>query len=292
MAGRKGAAIAEGEGGSTAIEMRQVFWRMVVQVEECRPSYSLEGQFGSPSSSSSVMTRADVKALQALEAMKLCHDFDSTMSVKSLATIRKRYSIPTEYEIPSEEATRKMPEVSGKHPIEAPSGQWKKAKVLGRHKSRHEGEKSKSRATKGKKPTTSIEETPTPRVRSKSVKELSTHPGEDGRDYHVIRVSSRPEHAPDAPLEVHLSQLTHIMWIWQDGEASANHHYFMALFDRVHDFGRVIIALDNKSDVLRKEVQKLKAGGDPDTVVVVEQWGSEAQPLVDCLKNELEEVTR
>ncbi|RWV95748.1 hypothetical protein GW17_00041607 [Ensete ventricosum] len=205
------------------------------------------------------MTRADVKALQALEAMKLCHDFDSTMSVKSLATIRKRYSIPTEYvlhaptpwqrpyhtcpegfnisidvweaglrfplhpEIPSEEATRKMPEVSGKHPVEAPSGQWKKAKVLGRHKSRHEGEKSKSRATKGKKPTTSIEETPTPRVRSKSVKELSTHPGEDGRDYHVIRVSSRPEHAPDAPLEVHLSQLTHIMWIWQDGEASAKY---------------------------------------------------------------------
>ncbi|RWW68965.1 hypothetical protein BHE74_00023467 [Ensete ventricosum] len=167
MAGRKGAAIAEGEGGSTAIEMRQVFWRMVAQ-----------GPSGLGSN---------------------------------------------EVEIPSEEATRKMPEVSGKHPVEAPSGQWKKAKVLGRHKSRHEGEKSKSRATKGKKPTTSIEETPTPRVRSKSVKELSTHPGEDGRDYHVIRVSSRPEHAPDAPLEVHLSQLTHIMWIWQDGEASVKY---------------------------------------------------------------------
>ncbi|RRT67565.1 hypothetical protein B296_00016294 [Ensete ventricosum] len=220
------------------------------------------------------MTRADVKALQALEAMKLCHDFDSTMSVKSLATIRKHYSIPTEYvlhaptpwqrpyhtcpegfnisidawevglrfplhpEIPPEEATRKMPEVSGKRPVEVPSGQWKKAKVLGWHKSRHE-------------------------------------------DYSVDKFHL----GLTSPSLVFANALTRLL-PWQ------SHHYYMTLFDRVHDFGRVIIALDNKSDVLQKEVQKLKAGGDPDTVVVVEQWGSEAQPLVDCLKNELEEVTR
>ncbi|RRT77102.1 hypothetical protein B296_00010791 [Ensete ventricosum] len=43
------------------------------------------------------MTRADVIALQALELMKSCHDFDSTVSIESLDTIQKHYSIPTEY---------------------------------------------------------------------------------------------------------------------------------------------------------------------------------------------------
>ncbi|RWW71273.1 hypothetical protein BHE74_00020994 [Ensete ventricosum] len=43
------------------------------------------------------MARADAKALQALEAMKSHHDFDSTMSLESLASIRKRFSISNEY---------------------------------------------------------------------------------------------------------------------------------------------------------------------------------------------------
>ncbi|RRT55483.1 hypothetical protein B296_00032326 [Ensete ventricosum] len=33
----------------------------------------------------------------SLEAIKLCHDFYSTMSIESLAIIRKRYSISAEY---------------------------------------------------------------------------------------------------------------------------------------------------------------------------------------------------
>ncbi|RRT74527.1 hypothetical protein B296_00018201 [Ensete ventricosum] len=43
------------------------------------------------------MARADAKALQALEAMKSHHDFDSTVSLDSLASIRKRFSILNEY---------------------------------------------------------------------------------------------------------------------------------------------------------------------------------------------------
>ncbi|RWW70175.1 hypothetical protein BHE74_00022159 [Ensete ventricosum] len=46
--------------------------------EECRPSGSLRDQSSPPSSSSGVMTQADVKALQALKVMKSYHDFDST----------------------------------------------------------------------------------------------------------------------------------------------------------------------------------------------------------------------
>ncbi|RWW78336.1 hypothetical protein BHE74_00013485 [Ensete ventricosum] len=44
---------------------------------------------------------ARVLALQALEVMKSCDDFDSTMSLESLATIRWRYSIPSEYVLPA-----------------------------------------------------------------------------------------------------------------------------------------------------------------------------------------------
>ncbi|RRT35400.1 hypothetical protein B296_00043745 [Ensete ventricosum] len=92
-------------------------------------------------------------------------------------------------EIPLGEATKKAPEASGKHPAEAPSGQRKKAKVHGRHKSYREGEKSRSRAAKGKEPTALVEGTPSPRARPKSVKELcNARLREDGRDYHVIQM--------------------------------------------------------------------------------------------------------
>ncbi|RZR93265.1 hypothetical protein BHM03_00021724 [Ensete ventricosum] len=121
-------------------------------------------------------------------------------------------------EIPLEEATQKAPEASGKRLVEAPSGQRKKTKVPGRHKPHCEGERSKSRAAKGKKPTAPVEVASAPRMRPTSVKELcSAHPGVDDRDYHIIRL-----------------------------------------------------------DILRKEVQKLKARDDPDAVVVAKQRAFEA----------------
>ncbi|RZS25380.1 hypothetical protein BHM03_00058568 [Ensete ventricosum] len=43
------------------------------------------------------MTGADAKALQALEAMKSHHDFDSIVCLESLGSVRKRFSIPSEY---------------------------------------------------------------------------------------------------------------------------------------------------------------------------------------------------
>ncbi|RRT37304.1 hypothetical protein B296_00050693 [Ensete ventricosum] len=49
--------------------------------EEYRPSCSSGDQSEPPSLSSGVMTRADVKALQALEVMKSSHDFDSTVNI-------------------------------------------------------------------------------------------------------------------------------------------------------------------------------------------------------------------
>ncbi|RZS01222.1 hypothetical protein BHM03_00031041, partial [Ensete ventricosum] len=59
--------------------------------------YQIDCRPGPESSSSGVMTGADAKALQALEAMKLHHDFDSTVYLESLGSVRKRFSIPSEY---------------------------------------------------------------------------------------------------------------------------------------------------------------------------------------------------
>ncbi|KAJ8484737.1 hypothetical protein OPV22_017222 [Ensete ventricosum] len=42
------------------------------------------------------MIGADAKALQALEAMKSHHDFDSTICLESLGSVRKHFSIPSE----------------------------------------------------------------------------------------------------------------------------------------------------------------------------------------------------
>ncbi|RZR70467.1 hypothetical protein BHM03_00000075 [Ensete ventricosum] len=138
-------------------------------------------------------------------------------------------------------------------------------------------------------------------------------------------MSSLPERAPDAPLEIDLAPLTYGDGIWLDGEASAKYiratqipklasdlytlpsevlmdgatkamvlsqHYQVALFDRVHDAGRVITSMDNRVDLLRKEVQRLKEGGDPDAVAAVEARASEAQSLADNLQTELEEANR
>ncbi|RRT75164.1 hypothetical protein B296_00006337 [Ensete ventricosum] len=109
-----------------------------------------------------------------------------------------------------------------------------------------------------------------------------------------------PEQASDAPLVPDLRPLTHGTPFWQSGEASAtyirgvllprlasdlyillsevlmdgtakamvlNQHYQAALFDRVHDAGRVITSLDGKVTLLRQELQDLKEGGNPDALL-------------------------
>ncbi|RZR97184.1 hypothetical protein BHM03_00026307 [Ensete ventricosum] len=175
------------------------------RAEECQHSGSSRGQSNPLSLSSGVMTRADVKALQALEVMKSCHDFDPT-------------------EILAEEATRRALKVPIKRPAEDSTNHRKKTKVSGRQRSHHEGDKSRSRAAKGKRPIDLSEETPAPRAKPKSVKELcSTCLGEDDRDYHAIRMCNLPECTSNVLLEMDLTPRTHGMRIWLDGEASTRY---------------------------------------------------------------------
>ncbi|RWW12377.1 hypothetical protein BHE74_00003753 [Ensete ventricosum] len=50
--------------------------------------------------------------------------------------------------------------------------------------------------------------------------------------------------------------------------------------------------MDNKLDVLRKEIQRLKEDADPKVVAAVERRASEAQTQVENLEAELEEARR
>ncbi|RWW36728.1 hypothetical protein BHE74_00058271, partial [Ensete ventricosum] len=92
------------------------------------------------------------------------------------------------------------------------------------HRLPHEANKSASQVAKGKGPAGPTEETPTPRPKLRSVRELcSAHPGVDDRDYHAIQMSNLPKHALDAPLEIDLAPLTYRDGIWLDGEASTKY---------------------------------------------------------------------
>ncbi|RZS25636.1 hypothetical protein BHM03_00058861, partial [Ensete ventricosum] len=137
------------------------------------------------------------------------------------------------------------------------------------------------RATRGKGPVDTSVEPPSPRQRPKSVRELcSAHAGVDGHDYHTIRMCNLHEQASDAPLDPDLRPLTH---------GTSNQHYQAALFDRVHDAGRVITSLDGKMTLLCQELQDLKEGGNPDAVAVAEVRAAEAQSLAEHLRVELDE---
>ncbi|RRT68962.1 hypothetical protein B296_00026183 [Ensete ventricosum] len=145
-------------------------------------------------------------------------------------------------EIPLVEATRKVPESFGKCQAETLSGQRKKSKVSGQHKSRCKGEKSMPQVAEGEKSDPPNKRTPDARPKPKSVRELcSARLRVDGRDFHAILV---------------------------------------------------ITSLGDKVDGLRKEVQRLKDGGNPNTMTVTEQRASEAQSLADHLKVKLEEATQ
>ncbi|RWW06455.1 hypothetical protein GW17_00030213, partial [Ensete ventricosum] len=232
------------------------------RAEECQPSGSSRGQSNPLSLSSGVMTRADVKALQALE------------------------------EILAEEATRRALKVPIKRPAEDSTNHRKKTKVSGRQRSHHEGDKSRSRAAKGKRPIDLAEETLAPRTKPKSVEELLHFQRAFGNGFDAAN-------AWDADLarwgsfdEIYLRhtdplvgvRLVHLVIRGSNGLGGEDHGTgkfpldpslsFLRfafvfntiahpLLDRVHDVGRVITSLDNKVDFLCKEVQRLKEVGDP-----------------------------
>ncbi|RWW75969.1 hypothetical protein BHE74_00015971 [Ensete ventricosum] len=147
----------------------------------------------------------DVRALKALEVMKSYHDCDLTLSAELLSVIREHYSIPSEYILHAS--------ALGQCPYDSlPSGFSISIDALEAR----------------------LRFLPSPCDRGVShmvnlnlvhVREemCSAQPGVDGKDYHVVRMINLPEHDPNAPLEMHLSPLTHGTWIWQDETASVKY---------------------------------------------------------------------
>ncbi|RWW73684.1 hypothetical protein BHE74_00018423 [Ensete ventricosum] len=194
-----------------------------------RNSGSESGQSEPCSSSSGVMTRIDIKAFLALEVMKSCYGFDSTLTVESLFMIQKRYSIPDEYGLhASFLGQRTYDAYPGGFSISIDaldvrlSSSQKKMKVSNHHKSRQEGEGSKSCPSKGKEQGGPAGETQAPRPhRSRSVKKLDQiSAGEGDVGYHTLRMTDLPLSDPDVPLEAQWPNLKQGTKVWVDGAAS------------------------------------------------------------------------
>ncbi|RWW60044.1 hypothetical protein BHE74_00032987 [Ensete ventricosum] len=65
----------------------------------------------------------------------------------------------------------------------------------------------------------------------------------------------------------------------------------MALADCVFNAGQVISVIDNKVEVIRKEVAELKVRSELEAIAAVKLRASEVQDLTDHLKVEPEEVS-
>ncbi|RRT84341.1 hypothetical protein B296_00003616 [Ensete ventricosum] len=49
-----------------------------------------------------------------------------------------------------------------------------------------------------------------------------------------------------------------------------SHHYQMALFDHVHDAGRLVTIMDHRATNFQQEIEELKSGGSPKAVAVAD----------------------
>ncbi|RZS26566.1 hypothetical protein BHM03_00059920 [Ensete ventricosum] len=192
--------------------------------------------------------------------MKADHDIDTTVIERSLAVIRERYSIPTEYELhvpqPGQrpfssdtpdrmdlDELRGMPKVSGgKAPstrtaapareVDDPARRPNRVKVLTRrHKSRHGEGETRSRS-KGKEPTAPLEELETPvesdeggaslaHHRPRSMKDLfKTKVHKDDAGYYTLHMFDLGHQDLDKEMKARWRGLKNSMKIWNDSSAA------------------------------------------------------------------------
>ncbi|RRT60616.1 hypothetical protein B296_00024894 [Ensete ventricosum] len=116
-----------------------------------------EPEESSSGASSGPPSPVDTRVLRDLDVMKAGHDLDTTVTEGSLAAIRERCSIPTEYGL-HVLRSRQRPYGSEAPGIDDLARRHKKVKILSRrHKSRH-GEGGSRSHSKGKEPIVPIEE--------------------------------------------------------------------------------------------------------------------------------------
>ncbi|RRT31861.1 hypothetical protein B296_00047455 [Ensete ventricosum] len=184
---------------------------------------------------------------------------------------------PTDGASPAREAPPKRPVVSSPEQAEDMGRHHKKVKVLTRkHKSRLGEGESRSRS-KGKEPATPSEEPEAPIGSRRGALHQSTN----SRAEEFERGLLHPQLARELytlPSEVLMARVAKEMVLSQ--------HFQMALFDRVHDAGRLITFMDYRVKQLQEELDVLKSRGGPEAVAEAEKRTSELREDLEKIKRE------
>ncbi|RRT64603.1 hypothetical protein GW17_00053637 [Ensete ventricosum] len=154
-------------------------------------------------------------------------------------------------------------------------------------------------------------------VRPRSMKDLCrTKVRKDDVGYYALYMSDLAQQDPDKEMRARWENLKNSSKVWRDHTAMQefergllhpqlarelytllsevllaratkemvlNQHVQMALFDRVHDAGRLITFMDYRINNLLQEIETLKAGGGPEAVAAAEE-------RVAMLEKELEKT--
>ncbi|RZS17340.1 hypothetical protein BHM03_00049467 [Ensete ventricosum] len=206
----------------------------------------------------------------------------------------------------------------------------KKVKILSwRHKSRR-GEGGSWSHSKGKEPAAPVEELETPVKfveevatpvfhRPKSMKDLcGMKVRKDDAGYYALYMSDLAHQDPDKEMQARWEKLKNSTKIWNDPSTTeefergllhlqlARELYtlpsevllaratkemvLMALFDRVHDAGRLITFMDYRITSLQQEIDALKSGGGSEAVAAAEERASELEKELEKTKRERDEA--
>ncbi|RWW40576.1 hypothetical protein BHE74_00053997 [Ensete ventricosum] len=158
----------------------------------------------------------------------------------------------------------------------------KKVKVLTRRHKSHPGEGESRSRSKGKEPEAparSEEGGASPaHERRRSMKNLlktKVHKGDTG--YYVLLMSDLGHQDPKKEMKARWKGLKN---------STKSQHFQMALFDRVHDAGRLITFMNYRIKQLQEELDALKSNGGSEAVSKVEERASELREELEKTKRE------
>ncbi|RWW14473.1 hypothetical protein GW17_00021756 [Ensete ventricosum] len=231
---------------------------------------------------------------------------------------RATTSVPEVVEVLAETAPRATSGPTPKRPFDGAASQpddsarfLKRVKTLFRiYKSRH-GEGGSRSHSKDKESIGSCEEPKQPLFhRPKSLKEICgtlvwkdeervreggpSSAASEGIVYAPLRGASCPSNKGNGlgkcnSVSTFLTALTVSSDVWR---LVQGHHFQMALFDRVHDAGQLIIIMDYQIANLQQEIEALKSGGGPEVVATTKERVAKLEKEVKKLKAKRDEAFR
>ncbi|RRT37259.1 hypothetical protein B296_00035746 [Ensete ventricosum] len=160
--------------------------------------------------------------------------------------------------------------------------------------------------------------------RPRSMKDLfKTKVQKDDAGYYALYMSDLAHQDPDKEMQARWGKLKNSTKVWNDPstvkefergllhpqlvrelytllseallaqaakEMVLNQHVQMALFDRIHDAGRLITFMDYRITNLQQEIDALKSGGGPEAIAAAEEHASELEKELEKIKRERDEA--